>query len=108
MSETVEVVITIPKIIYEDLSSKELQDWFIENLVKFYGFKIGKAIQNGIVLPNGHGKIVDLGKIDKDRIEQYNPVIYLTVNGEYIEAVNLDYLNSLQAIIEEDKEKNEK
>ncbi len=62
------------------------------------------AIATGTVLPKGHGKIVDLGKIDKDRIEQDNPIIYLTVNGEYIEAVSLDYLNSLQAIIEADKE----
>lgn len=63
-----------------------------------------KVIESGIPLPKGHGKIVDLGNIDKDRIEQYNPIIYLTVNGEYIEAVSLDYLNGLQAIIEEDKE----
>lgn len=63
-----------------------------------------KVIESGIPLPKGHGKIVDLGKIDKDRIEKDNPVIYLTVNGEYIEAVSLDYLNSLQAIIEADKE----
>lgn len=65
---------------------------------------MAKAIRKGIVLPKDHGKIIDLGKIDKDRIEQDNPVIYLTVNGEYIEAVSLDYLNSLQAIIEADKE----
>ena len=63
-----------------------------------------KVIESGVPIPKEHGKIVDLGKIDKDRIEQDNPVIYLTVNGEYIEAVSLDYLNSLQAIIEADKE----
>lgn len=62
------------------------------------------AIAYGIPLPKNHGKIVDLGKIDEDRIEKDNPIIYLTVNGEYIEAVSLDYLNSLQAIIEENKE----
>lgn len=54
-------------------------------------------------LPKGHGKIVDLGKIDKDRIERDNPVIYLTVNGEYIEAISLNYLNDLRAIVEADK-----
>lgn len=54
-------------------------------------------------LPNGHGKIVDLGKIDEDRIEKDNPVIYLTVNGEYIEAISLNYLNDLPAIVEADK-----
>lgn len=56
-------------------------------------------------LPKGHGKIVDLGKIDKDRIESANPVIELTVNGEYIEAVSLDYLNNLPSIVEADMDK---
>ena len=61
--ETVEVVIRIPKNIYEDLFNKELQDWFIESEVNFYGLKIGKAIQNGTVLPKGHGRLVDADKI---------------------------------------------
>lgn len=59
-------------------------------------------------LPKGHGKIVDLGKIDKDRIEKDNPVIYLTVNGEYIEAISLNYLNDLRAIVEADKSEEDK
>lgn len=59
-------------------------------------------------LPKGHGKIVDLGKIDKDRIERDNPVIYLTVNGEYIEAISLNYLNDLRAIVEADKSEEDK
>ena len=58
------------------------------------------AIKNGTPLPKEHGKIVDIGQIDNDRIERDNPVIYLTVNGECIEAVSLDYLNSLPAIVE--------
>lgn len=56
-TEMVEVVIRIPKNIYEDLFNKELQDWFIESEVNFYGLKIGKAIQNGTVLPKGHGRL---------------------------------------------------
>ena len=68
---------------------------------------MAKAIRKGIVLPKEHGKIVDLGRIDKDRIEQDNPVICLTINGEYIESVSLDYLNSLPAIIEADKTESE-
>lgn len=59
-------------------------------------------------LPKGHGKIVDLGKIDEDRIEKDNPVIYLTVNGEYIEAISLNYLNDLRAIVEADKSEEDK
>ena len=58
-------------------------------------------------LPKGHGKIVDIGKIDEDRIDKDNPIIYLTVNGEYIEAVSLDYLNNLPTIIEADTAESE-
>lgn len=63
-----------------------------------------QKILNGTPLPQGHGKIIDIGKIDEDRIDKDNPIIYLTVNGEYIEAVSLDYLNNLSPIIEADKE----
>ena len=64
--------------------------------------EVTDVIKNGTILPKGHGRIVDVGKIDEDRIDHDNPIIYLTINGEYIEAVSLDYLNSLQTIIEAD------
>lgn len=63
-----------------------------------------RAVINGEVLPKEHGKIVDIGRIDKDKMEQDNPIIYITMNDEYIEAVSLDYLNNLPAIIEADNE----
>jgi hypothetical protein len=63
-----------------------------------------QKILNGTPLPQGHGRLIDIGKIDEDRIDKDNPIIYLTVNGEYIEAVSLDYLNNLSPIIEADKE----
>lgn len=97
--ETVEVVIRLPQNLYLDVKNGYASNIQRERVIE--------QVKNGTVLPEGHGKIVDLGKIDKDRIEQYNPIIYLTVNGEYIEAVSLDYLNGLQAIIEEDKEVSE-
>jgi len=65
------------------------------------------SIRKGTPLPKGHGKIVDIGKIDEDRIDHDNPIIYLTINGEYIEAVSLDYLNSLPPIVEADKAESE-
>lgn len=55
------------------------------------------------ILPKGHGRLVDISKIDEDMIERDNPIIYLTINGEYIEAVSLDYINSLQTIIEAER-----
>lgn len=61
-----------------------------------------RIIKNGTPLPKGHGRLIDISKIDDDRIDGCNPVICLTINGEYIEAVSLDYLNSLPPIIEAD------
>ena len=65
---------------------------------------VHNALMGAIHIPRGHGRIVDIGQIDKDRIDHDNPIISLTINGEYIEAVSLDYLDGLQTIIEADKE----
>ena len=91
------VVIDIPEELFniaKDGMLNEIQSMFICG-----------SVSQGIPLPKGHGKIVDISKIDHDRIESDNPIIYLTINGEYIEAVSLDYLNSLPTIIEADKER---
>ena len=93
----IELVIKIPEEDYDYLYvRKEVEG----KEISYYN----ELILNGTPLPKGHGKIVDIGKIDKDRTERDNPVIYLTVNGECIEAVSLDYLNGLSAIIEADEE----
>ena len=63
---------------------------------------IAKAIINGKQLPKGHGQLKDVSKIDEDRIDHDNPIIYLTINGEYTEAVSLRYLEDLPTIIEAD------
>lgn len=60
-------------------------------------------VAKGIPLPKGHGRLIDISKLDNDRIESDNPVIYLIINREYTEAVSIDYLNSLPTIIEADK-----
>lgn len=58
----------------------------------------------GTPIPKGHGRLIDISKLDNDRIESDNPIIHLTLNGEDIEAVSLDYLDSLPTIIPEDGE----
>ena len=63
-----------------------------------------ESIWKGKMLPKGHGRLIDIGRLDKDMLESDNPIIYLTLNGEYIEGVSLDYLNGLPMIIEADKE----
>lgn len=71
---------------------------------------LAECVRRGVQLPKGHGRLIDISKIDEDRVESDNPIIYLTMNGDYIEAISLDYLNNLPTIIEADKkgEKNEK
>lgn len=91
-----QIVINISDELYKE--AKE-QDVPFEHLIP-----LCRSIENGMPLPKGHGKLVDISKIDKDRIESDNPVIYLTMNGQCTEAVSLDYLNSLPTIIEADKE----
>ena len=69
---------------------------------------IEDAIKNGTPLPKGHGKLVDISKINEDRTDDDNPIIYLTINGEYTEAVSLDYINNLSTIVEADIESENK
>lgn len=96
--ETVDAIVRIPKEQYSIIKS-DLYDTFPIGMKK-WGLE---AIRNGTLIPAGHGRIVDLGKIDKDRIDSNNPVISLMIGGEYIEAVSLDYLNDLDTIVEADK-----
>ena len=85
-------------------------DKYYNNIKGFNGKKIGMvvdAIKNGKPIPKGHGRLIDISKIEKDRIEKDNPIIYLTTDGNYTEAVSLDYLNDLPTIIEADKAESE-
>lgn len=94
--ETVEVVVKLPKEYFEFLQ---------ENKDRFRGSRIYDCILDGTVLHERHGKIVDLGKIDEDKIEQDNPIITIDINGTTIEAVSLDYLDNLPDLTKkEDKE----
>ena len=92
----IELVIKIPEEDYIKISNSN--PTYADDFCLYY------AIKNGTPLPKGHGRLIDISKLDSDRIESDNPIIYLTINGEYIEAVSLDYLDSLQTIIEADKE----
>lgn len=86
--KTVEAVVKIPKFVYDmTKAQKKVIDADVEI--------VGKAIANGTVLHENHGKIVDLGNIDRDKIEQDNPVITININDMAIEAVSLDYLDNL-------------
>lgn len=91
-----EILIKLDKRLYEYVKHHTLTFGEID--------EICDAITNGVQLPKGHGRLIDISKIDEDRVESDNPIIYLTMNGDYIEVISLDYLNNLPTIIEADKE----
>lgn len=92
----------------KNLDVLEAEDGIFPAIEAFNTFV--EAVRDGtvITLPKGHGKCVDIGKIEEDRIDDGNPIIYLTINGEDIEAISLDYLNNLDAVIEADNVESEK
>ena len=92
----VELVIEMSEDVYETIKKRTTYATWAECL-------LGHLINNATSLPKGHGALVDISQIDKDMIESGNPIICLEVNGEYIEAVSLDYLSGLQAIVEADE-----
>ena len=89
--ETVDVIIRIPR--------SELE-YAKKGYTKAKDDVVYRAIENGTILPENHGKIVDLSNIDKDKIEKDNPVMTINIDGTAIEAVSLDYLNNLPPILE--------
>jgi len=85
-----------------DISEEKLRLIKDKMYCGIYDAEVYKAIANGTPIPKGHGRIVDISQIDKDKIERDNPIMLLSINGLYIEVVSLDYLDNLQAIIEAD------
>lgn len=96
--KNIELVIKIDEELYKTIQT-DIYKLDIENT----GHIILRAIEDGYVLPENHGKIVDLGNIDKDKIEQDNPIITISINGSEIEAVSLDYLYNLPDLTKKEK-----
>lgn len=87
--ETVEIIIKLSEEDYERL--KEYEKAPFNSLTS----RVYESIANGILLPENHGKIVNLGKIDEDKINKDNPIITININGTEMEVVSLDYLDNL-------------
>ena len=96
--KNIELIIKIDEELYKTIQT-DMYRLDIENT----GHIILRAIEKGTQLPKNHGKIVDLGNIDKDKIEQDNPIITISINGSEIEAVSLDYLNNLPDLTKKEK-----
>lgn len=92
-----QIVIDIPEEVYK---ASQILDVKYEDVIQIPL----ECISNGTPLPKGHGRLVDISKIDDDMIEKDNPIIYLTINGQYTEAISLEYLNDLPTLIEADTE----
>lgn len=95
--ETVEIIIKLSEEDYERL--KEYEKAPFNSLTS----RVYESIANGAPLPANHGKIVDLGNIDKDRIEKDNPIITININGTEMEVVSLDYLDNLPDLTKKEK-----
>lgn len=95
--KNIELVIKIDEELYKTIQT-DIYKLDIENT----GHIILRAIENGTPLSENHGKIVDLGNIDKDKIEQNNPVMNINICGNAIEAVPLDYLYNLPDLIKKE------
>ena len=91
--ETVEVVIKIP----EDMYERTLRTGVV--IVGLDAAYIGGAIIDGVVLPKGHGRLIDANKVEN--ITWQDPT--------YVDAWNVltevrDKVRELPTIIEADKE----
>ena len=93
--ETVEVVIRIPKDLYEDLTRNQ-QEWALCAKVECNNLTIGRAFKNGTVLPKGHGRLIDADAIN---IHDVSPAYGMEVYG-----VTQDDIEYEPTVIEADKD----
>lgn len=71
----IQIVIEMDEKLYNYMQTEE----YDKHLDRRFDYQIRFAVKDGTPLPKDHGRIVDISKIDKDRIESDNPVISLTV-----------------------------
>lgn len=90
----IELVIKIPEEVKQTFDNAKNEDLY----GNYYDRNslIGKAIQNGIVLPKGHGRLIDISEYEK----YFNTEITYD-DGNHIHSV---YANTISTIIEADKE----
>ena len=89
----IELVIKIPEEAYKQI----MEFGFLEHT---HGKMCYKAIKNGIQLPKGHGKLIDVGQCDRELFYQQcgGADSLITVKSAF------DMLMSLPTIIEADSE----
>ena len=92
-----QIVIDIPKHVYDTIIAcgGYISDCDNE--------KVGNAIKNGILLPKGHGRLIDAERIKIVR----TPGSAVDENTEIIICAIKQYINQLQTIIEADRAESE-
>ena len=86
-------------------SVKEALDTAVKALEQDTCDELMRTVDNGIILPEGHGKIVDLGNIDRDKIDKDNSIITININDTEMEVVPLDYFDNLPDLTKKEEEK---
>jgi len=95
--ETVEVVVRIPKDVYEKIQQ-------IDRIIvgrrngKTIEFALWNGVKNGTVLPKGHGRLGDLDRLIRAEIQH---LLYHLPNGDI--AVPQQDIKNAPTIIEADK-----
>ena len=89
----IELVIKIPEEVKQTFDNAKNEDLY----ANYYDRNslIGKAIQNGIALPKGHGRLIDADEIQFENAE-------FDTYGDYSRA--FDAIDEADTIIEADKE----
>ena len=93
------IVIDIPEKVkqtFDDAKDEDLYGNYYD-----YNSLIGKAIKNGIPLPNGHGRLIDVNDLLDDINLEDNDYNRDVNTGEIITLENID---RIPTIIEADKE----
>ena len=93
-----QIVIDIPEEVKQTFDNAKNEDLY----GNYYDYNslIGKAIQNGIPLPKGHGRLIDVGQCDRKLFYQQcgGADSLITVKTAF------DMLMSLSTIVEADRE----
>lgn len=90
------IVIDIPKELYDYMQSET----YDKHLDRRFDYRIRFAVKNGIPLPKGHGRLIDVDKLRCD-------ARYLREDGVfvYVPAVSISTIINAPTVIEADKEK---
>ena len=95
----IELVIKIPEEVKQTFDNAKNEDLY----ANYYDRNslIGKAIQNGITLPKGHGRLIDENELIDEIVRE-------EIEGRYYDVIYAHSVYDAETIIEADKERSDK